>query len=192
VYVAATLNTRVSPDHIIGLYTTVGDDYFDILVRPRVNQAFKDEIVKYRSVDVAPHREQIRETVRKRLTEELQSNSIAVDDLLLDNIWFSDQFEKAIENKQEQTQNALAEHEKVEAEHQRAQQAIEVAEGQASANAKLAASITPELIQWQAVQKLAPNVEIMMIPSGANFIMPPELLTKARRSAPAPGPGPTP
>ncbi len=193
VYVAATINTQVSPSDIQNLYRDVGSNYFEVLILPRVLQAFKDETVKYKSVEIAPNREKIRVTVRERLTRELSSHSITVQDLLLDNIAFSKKFQDAIEEKQAQTQIALAEKEKVAAETQRANQAIEKAKGEgqatlerankeAEANTKLAASITPELVNYIWAQKLAPNVNVMMVQPGQNFIMSPEFLGKGKQA----------
>jgi len=190
VYVDATINVQVSPQQIQELYRDVGPNYFDILVRPRVLQAFKDETVKYSSVNIAPNREAIRKTVRERLTKELSVHSISVQDLLVDNISFSSKFQNAIEEKQSQSQLALSEKEKVAGERAKADQAIEQARGtaqailtnaekQAEANRKLAESITPEYIQYIFASKLAPNVSVMMIPSGQQFIMGPEMLKKA-------------
>lgn len=187
VFVDATINVQVSPKYIQELYRDVGANYFDILVRPRVLQAFKDETVKYTSVEVAPKRENIRKKVRERLTEELKTHSIAVQDLLVDNISFSKKFQDAIEEKQANTQLALAEKEKVTAEKHKASQKIEEARGQgqaildvalkqAEANRKLAESITPTYIQYLFASKLAPNVQVMMIPSGQQFIMGPDML----------------
>ena len=189
VYVAATVNFHVSKDHIQELYRTVGRNYAEILIDPRVYQDFKDETVKYKSVDIAPHREDIRKAVRERIASELQAQSIVVDDVLLKNISFDTPFEDAIENKQIQSQNALAEEQKVAAEHQKALQAVEIATGQgnsalikaekeAQANQLLAKSITPELISYLTVQKLAPNVQVMMIPSGNQLILGSDLLKK--------------
>jgi regulator of protease activity HflC (stomatin/prohibitin superfamily) len=190
VFVDATINVQVSPQYIQNLYREVGPEYFDILVRPRVLQAFKDETVKYTSVDVAPNREAIRKSVSRRLTEELKGNSITVQDLLLDNIAFTPKFQGSIEEKQSQTQLALSERAKVEGEKAKADQAIEAARGtaqsilvnaekQAEANRKLSASITPEYIQYLFADKLAPNVQVMMIPSGQQFIMGPDMLKRA-------------
>ena len=187
VFVDATINVRVSPEYIQDLYRDVGPEYFDILVRPRVLQAFKDETVKYTSVLVAPNRETIRKTVRGRLTDELKAHSITVQDLLVDNISFTSKFQNAIEEKQSQTQLALAERAKVEGEKAKADQAIEVARGtaqatlvnaekQAEANRKLAASITSEYIQYIFASKLAPNVNVMMVPSGQPFILGTDML----------------
>ena len=195
VYVDATINVQVSPQQIQELYRDVGSNYFDILVRPRVLQAFKDETVKYTSVSIAPNREAIRKTVRERLTNELKTHSIAVQDLLVDNISFSPKFQNAIEEKQAQSQLALAEKEKVASEKAKADQKIEEARGQgqsildvankqAEANKKLAQSITPELTQYIFATKLAPNVSVMMVPSGQQFIMGSDMLKRATALAP--------
>jgi regulator of protease activity HflC (stomatin/prohibitin superfamily) len=200
VYVNATLNIHVSPSHIQRLYREVGANYFEVLVAPRVLQAHKDEIVKYGSVDIAPHREDIRRAVRARLQRELSSDSIDVRDLLIDNIAFDQKFQAAIEEKQTQSQLALAEREKVAAERARADQAIEQARGkadavlinatkqadanlvlaskEAEANEKLAKSISPALTQYIFAQKLSPNVSVMMVPAGQQFIMSPAMVGK--------------
>jgi regulator of protease activity HflC (stomatin/prohibitin superfamily) len=182
VFVRATLNIRVSPQAIQELYRTVGPNFHTILVESRVIQNFKDETVKYKSVEIAPHREEIRKAVRQRLEKELSPFSIEVVDLLLDNIDFNADFKKAIEDKQIATQRALEEQQKVEGEKYKAQQAIERAKGEGSAilfraekeaeaNKKLAASITPELVRYAMVQKLSDKIQVMMLPAGQNFIL---------------------
>ena len=71
VFVRASLNVRVSPQTIQELYRTVGPNFFNVLVESRVIQNFKDETVKYKSVEIAPNRENIRKAVRERLEKEL-------------------------------------------------------------------------------------------------------------------------
>jgi hypothetical protein len=46
----------------------------------------------------------------------------------------------------------------------------ETAAGQADANRSINESLTDQLIRWQAVQKLNPNVSVMLIPEGSNFL----------------------
>jgi regulator of protease activity HflC (stomatin/prohibitin superfamily) len=128
--------------------------------------------------------------VRNRITDELEAHSIIVDDVLLQNIHFDKQFEDAIENKQVQTQKALAAAEQVKIKHQEALQRIETAKGdaeaalvkaqkEAQANITLTKSITPQLIKYLTVQKLAPNVSVLMIPAGKQFILGSDLLSQA-------------
>jgi len=191
VYVDATVNVRVLPKDIESLYRTVGADYMDIIVIPRLRQAFKDETVKYSTVEVAPHREQIRHAVSKRLSDELAARSIVVDDLLIDNLAFNKAFQDSIERKQIASQDALAEEQRIAGERNKAQQAIEIARGaaeatlinalkQAEANRALAASITPELVQYQMVQRLAPTVQTILLPVGAPFILDKSILAPAK------------
>lgn len=191
VFVQATLNIRVSPNAIQKLYRTVGPNYFDVVVAPRVAQNFKDETVKYKSVDIAPHREDIRQAVRQQLEGELSPYSIEVVDLLLDNIDFPQGFKDAIEAKQVATQKALEEEQKVLVVRHQAEQAVEkargeggailaVAEKQAEANRKLSESLSSELIQYTMVQKLSDKIEVMLLPTGQNFILSPDLLRQKR------------
>ena len=187
VYVAATVNFHVSPGKIQDLYRSVGPNYANILIDPRVYQDFKDATVQYSSVEIAPHRDDIRRSVRQRITDELRAHSIIVDDVLLQNIRFDQKFEASIENKQVQSQNALAAAEQVKVKHQEALQKVETAKGdaeaalikaqkEAQANDVLTRSITPQLIKYLTVQKLAPDVRVMMVPTGNQFILGSDLI----------------
>ena len=82
VVITATVNYRVDPGAVQNLYRTVGVNWFDILVEPRINQYFKAETVKYSTVDIAPNRETIRKNVRDALALDLQNFSVTVEDLL--------------------------------------------------------------------------------------------------------------
>lgn len=194
VFVKATLNLKVSPETIQDLYRSVGPNWFAVLVESRVAQNFKDETVKYKSIDIAPSREKIRQTVRERLEHELSPYSIEVVDLLLDNIDFRPEFKSAIEAKQIATQRALEEEQKVAVSRYQAEQVVEQAKGkgtailaeatgQAEANLKLSNSLTPELIQYALIQKLGDKISVMILPSGQNFILGSDVLTDMQNKA---------
>ncbi len=198
VFVVATVNYSISPGAVQTLYRTVGPNWFDILIEPRVLNFFKEETVKYSTTDVGPNREAIRQAVRTRLAQDLEPFSVEINDLLLDDIQFSPEFKASIEQKQIATQDALREQERVAQRRFEAQQAIAVAEGeagaivalaegQADANRLLAASLTPEVIQFAALQKLGDNIQIALIPSGQGIILDPATLlgTFSGSSAPA-------
>jgi hypothetical protein len=46
------------------------------------------------------------------------------------------------------------------------------AEAEAKANQLLAASLSPELVQYQYILKLSPGVQTIFVPSGNQFILP--------------------
>ena len=169
VYVKVSLNYQASATGVQNLYRNVGADYYHVLIEPRVAQNFKDETVKYASVDIAPNRENIRQAVRKRLEAELSPYSIHV-------------FQQSIENKQIATQKALEQKQLIEVSKAQAQQTIEKergagdaalarAEKESLANQKIAASLTPLLVQNRMIEKLSDKVQIMIVPQGQNFLM---------------------
>ena len=184
VFIDAIVNIEVSPDHVQGLYRSVGPNYINKLIPGRMAQIFKDETVNYAAVDLAPSREQIRANVEEQLRKELEPYSIDVRALLIENIAFESEFEQAITAKQVAAQEALRQQELVASERAKADQRIEAArgeaeslrvtaQGQADANNLISQSLTPSLIQFQAVQKLADNVKIALIPSGQGIIIDP-------------------
>lgn len=198
VNVSATVNYRVDPAAVEELYRTVGPNWFDILVEPRINQYFKAETVKYNTVDIAPNRETIRENVRTALAQDLQEFSVTVQDLLIDNVDFTEAFKQSITEKQIAAQNALREEERIVQAQNEATQAEERAKGeaaaevarakgeaearvlraqaQAEANRLLDESLTPKVIQFLAIDKLAPTIDIALIPSGQGIILDPATL----------------
>jgi len=179
-----TLNYRVSPEDIQFLYRNVGTKYFDTLVPSRLDQILKDESVQYSAIEITQKRDEIRDTVSRRLGAELAAYSVEIVSLQIDNIDYSQAFNESIERKQVATQDALEAKERIEQAKNEAQSAIEKArglaeatrleaEGQAAANDLLNASLTPSLIQWQAVQRLSDNIQIALIPSGEGIIIDP-------------------
>ena len=67
VLITTTINYSVAPKDARDLIARVGTDWFDRLVPNNLNQAFKDEAVKFTAVNIAPNREPIRTAVLKAL-----------------------------------------------------------------------------------------------------------------------------
>ncbi len=106
---------------------------------------------------------------------------------MIDNIDFNQPFKDAIEAKQVATQNAQEEAERITQRENEAlqliaeaegtkQATITVAEGQAEANRLLDASLTPNVILFQAIQKLADDLDIAILPAGEGVIIDPTTL----------------
>jgi regulator of protease activity HflC (stomatin/prohibitin superfamily) len=169
VFATATINYQVQPKDIQDLYREVGPDYQRVLIEQRVFQTFKEETVKFKAVDVAPNREVIRQRVRDRLTEQLEPYSIKVVDFQLGNLDFDQEFKVAVRNKviaKQKAQQALNEVQQAKYE---AEKVLATANGQAKANLRLSQSLTPSLIRYTLIQKLAPNVSVIAVPSGSIF-----------------------
>jgi regulator of protease activity HflC (stomatin/prohibitin superfamily) len=124
----------------------------------------------------------------------MTQNDLVLVDFLLRDIHFSDEYAAAVEQKQIAEQQAQQAKLVVEQKKQEAEQARQVAQGQADAaviaakgaaeariiqaeaeskaNELLAASLTPQLVQYQYILKLAPGVQTIFVPSGNQFILP--------------------
>ncbi|MBA2460243.1 MAG: prohibitin family protein [Actinobacteria bacterium] len=185
VYAVVTLNYRVSDQAIQELYTEVGAGFFEKVVAPRVFQVFKNETVKFKSVSVAPNREQIRQEVQEELDNQLNQFSIDVVDFLINDLEFPQEFTEAIERKQVATQDALAARQKVEQSKAEAQQEIERARGQAQAQRLRASSLTDRNLQFEALQilKEAPP-QIVFLPAGQGNLLDPSTFLRSATTQP--------
>jgi prohibitin 2 len=169
VFASATINFQVLPADIQSLYRNVGPDYQHVLIEQRVFQTFKEETVKFKAVDVAPNRETIRQRVRDRLTEQLKPYSIRVVDFQLGNLDFDQEFKVAVRNKVIAKQKAQQAQNEVQQARYEAQKVLAAANGQAQANRRLSRSLTPEIVRYALVNKLAPNIQVIAVPSGSIF-----------------------
>jgi prohibitin 2 len=187
IYATVTLNYQLDPANIEQLYRETGGHYRERLIAPRVPQVFKSVTARYRAINFAANRERIRRQTQQLLDGQLEQDSIHVTDFLIEDIGFTDEFARAIEETQVARQRAEREKARVEIARQRAQQAIERARGdaesnlirtraQADANRLLAASLSAKVIQFKAIEKLNPQLRTAILPSGSNFLLPSTIL----------------
>ncbi len=166
VFIDVILNIKVNPDNVQKLYRTVGENYVDKLIPGRVAQVFKDETVNYASLEIAPARTQLRSIVEPDLQSELNEFSIDVTALLIENISFSPEFLAAIERRQVAEQKALEANAIASAN-------VTIAQGEADANEALAESLAKNgnfILQFRAIEALADNVKIILLPEESGLI----------------------
>jgi len=181
-FLTLTLNYHVQPTEASTIVQTIGLDFNQKIIQPRLQNIPKTVTDDYATTVVLNEREEIRQRAQELLEAELEPFGIVVDSLLLENFSYSEEYNAAIEQKQieqqrVQTEQQILEQRRIQAEQAvikaqgEADAAIETARGQAEANRLLAESISAQLIQWQAIQKLNPNVQIMLVPSDNGFII---------------------
>jgi regulator of protease activity HflC (stomatin/prohibitin superfamily) len=195
VYVDASVIYAIDPGKTIDLYRTWRFDYEDGLVRPQTRGVIRDIASQYGVEEiVSTKRTEMQLEITDELTRILAENNLVLRDFVLRNIRFSDEYALAVEQKQIAEQQAEQAKFVVEQRKQEAEQARQVAQGQADAaviaakgeaearliqaqaeaqaNQLIAQSITPQLVQYQYVLKLAPGVDTIFVPSGNQFILP--------------------
>lgn len=187
VFITPKVNIKVDPDNVQFLAAEVGDEYVTKIIRPRMLSVIKSTTSEHSSIDIHLKRTEIENKIKGRLNEEFKKYSIEVTLVSFENIAFSAEYNKGIELKAIAIQKALEEENRIAVIQAQAKQAEEEAigranalkaeaAGQAEANRLINASLTPLLIQFQALQKLSDNVQIALIPSGQGIIIDPATL----------------
>ncbi len=212
VYIDASVIYSVDPNKLVNLHITWKHTYEDNVIRPVTRAAIRDAVSQYGVEEiVSTKRGELEQAISDSIEQGLASNNLKLVDFLLRNIRFSDEYAAAVEQKQIAEQQAQQAKFVVEQKKQGAEQARQVAQGQADAavitakgaaqarliqadaeakaNQLLAASLTPELVQYQYILKLAPGVQTIFVPSGNQFILP---LPGAASTTPTTSPTTTP
>ena len=171
------VNENISPEAAYKLYTTVGMNYLENLLEPRLMENAKVVISKYTAESLIANREKLSSEVLVKMQTDMAQYGIIVTAISIENIDFTDQYEAAIEAKQvatQEKQKAQTEQERMtmeetqQAERKRiaAQAAADVqkinadaeayalqvkAEAEAEANKKLNASLTDQLINYNTI-----------------------------------------
>jgi regulator of protease activity HflC (stomatin/prohibitin superfamily) len=195
VQIEASLIYAVDPAHVIDLAIIWQDRYQDSVIRPVARSAIRDAVAQYGIEEiVSTKRSEMEAKINDDITQKLAAQNLILSTFLLRNITFSDEYAKAVEQKQVAEQQAQQAKLVVEQRKQEAEQARQVAQGsadaaviaakgaadarliQAEAEAKalseIAASLkdNPDLIQYTYVQKLGGNVQVMLVPSNSPYL----------------------
>lgn len=195
IYVDASVIYSIDPEEVIQVHIYWKNTYNEGLVRPLSRGVIRDVVSQYRVEEVVTtKRFDMAEQLRAQMALKLDQNGLILYDFVLRNITFSPEYAASVEQKQIAEQQAQQAKLTVEQRIQEAQQAIETARGQAesaviaaegAAEARLieakaeaealaliqeALANNPELLTYQYITKLAPNINAMLLPSNAPFV----------------------
>lgn len=178
VVLLVAVNYNITPDIANTMYKTVGSNYVDTLVLPRLNENVKVAISNYTAESLVANREVLSSEVLELMKNDLDKYGITVSAVSIENIDFTDAFEAAVEAKQVATQDKqkaqtqqeqqtmearqAAEREKIQAEAAAEKLKISAdaeaysiktkAKAEAEANEMIAKSITEGLIDYTQAQ----------------------------------------
>ncbi len=195
IFIDASVIYGIDPNQLIPLHITWQNRYEEMVVRPVARAVIRDAVSQFGVEElVSTKRTELETAIRDKIKSSFAENHILMTDFLVRNIRFSDEYAKAVEQKQIAEQQAQQAKFVVEQKKQEAEQARQTAQGQADAaviaakgaaearlinaqaeaqaNQLLSASLTPTLLQYQYILKLAPGVQTIFIPSGNQFILP--------------------
>jgi len=175
VHVEMVLNFRLVPERVPEVYRSIGLDYSAVIIDPAAQEVLKANTATHNAAEILLRRPAIKADVQRDLTTWLAKYGIELKEASLANIRFDPAYEKAIEAKQIEEQKAEQKrYELIQAQRQaeivaaaakgKGDAAREEAKGVAEAtrikgeaeatyNARVAASLTPALIQQQYLSR---------------------------------------
>lgn len=197
VYVDASVIYAVDPAKAIDLYRTWRNGYESGLVRPVARGVIRDVASQYGVEEiVSTKRSEMEQLITQELQRVFERNNLVLQDFVLRNIRFSEEYAAAVEQKQIAEQQAQQARFVVEQKKQEAEQARQIAQGQADAaviaakgqaEARIiqaqaeaealrliakALEENPNLLTYQYITKIAPGIQVMLLPSDNPFLLP--------------------
>ncbi|HEX7975041.1 MAG TPA: prohibitin family protein, partial [Anaerolineales bacterium] len=225
-FIDASVIYSIDPTKVIQVHIGWQNRYEEGLVRAQARGTIRDAVSQYRVEEVvSTKRLEMVSQVHDALAKKLSDNGLMLVDFVLRNITFSPEYAASVEQKQISEQQAQQAKFVVEQRKQEAEQARQVAQGQADSiviNAKGAADArliqadaeakallliasalkdNPDLLQYNYINKLAPGIQVMLVPNNTPYLLPLPTIgpsaalagqTSANSSAPTPVPTPSP
>lgn len=176
----------------------------DVLVRPAIRSMVRLHVSQYTVTEIyGPKRADIQAKIEDDLHERFQAAGLELLSFDIRNVNFTTDYAKSIEQKQIAQQDAermrfVLEREQKEAERKKIEAggfksaAITKAEGEAESLRLITEALAqnPDLLTYRYIDKLAPNIQVMMVPSGSPFIIDVKQMgMKQTTSQPEPQPG---
>jgi len=127
------LNYHIDKDNVFTLFKNVGIDYESRIINPSIQETVKSITAKHNAEDLIKQREKIKEEIKEQLNLRLSSYNLVMEDLSITNFDFSEEFNKAIEQKVTAEQNAQKEQNNLRVIEFQAQQRVLLAKGEAEA-----------------------------------------------------------
>ena len=218
IIIDASVLYSIDPNKVVQVHIAWQDRYASDLVRPLARGVIRDAVSQFRVEEVVTtKRFELVKEIREAMASKLEENGLLLVDLILRNITFSPEYAASVEQKQIAEQQAQQAKFVVESKRQEAEQARQSAQGQADAvvirakgdaesrlieaeaEAKALQLIAnalrdnPDLITYQYVNKLAPGVQVMLVPNNTPYLLPlPSLEPSVVQPAPSLQPTTTP
>jgi prohibitin 1 len=136
------LNYTLDRNSVSKVHQTIGATYVDKVISPAINEVFKAASAEYTASELITRRSEVKNDAQTTLAERLKPLGINVSQLSIVDFKFSDNFSKAIEEKQVAQQNA-----------ERAKFNLDAAYTDAQAQKAQSETLTAEYLQKQAIEK---------------------------------------
>jgi len=164
-----TINYHLEPSKADEVYKTIGMDYVNVIVRPKIRSSIREVVARYEAKNIyTEDRTKIEQEIFDMVAKDVEPRGIIIEKVLLRNVQLPIKLSNAIEAKLEAEQQIEQKEFDVKKEIQEGNRKRVEAKGIADANNIIANSLTKEYLEWYFITNI-PNYEaVTFIPTGDN------------------------
>jgi regulator of protease activity HflC (stomatin/prohibitin superfamily) len=167
--VGMTARFMIAPGKAAWIVQNLGTEreYVEKVVKTEIRGSGRRVPTRFAAYDLYTKRSyEAQQALFDEIAPKFEKNGLILDEIVIRNIIFTPEYAKTLEEKQIALENITTEKNKLEQEKIRKEQRIVEAEGDARSIEIRQAALTknPTIIQWEFVQKLAPNVQWGIMP----------------------------
>jgi regulator of protease activity HflC (stomatin/prohibitin superfamily) len=195
IFVDASIIYQINPNKVVDVHILWQDRYSSDLVRAQSRGIIRDAVSQFNVEQVISNKRfELVAYINEELGIKFEENGLTLVDFVLRNITFTPEYSASVEQKQIAEQEAKQAAFVVEQKKEEAKQVVETAKGdsqaaviaaegraearliEAQAEAEALSLIqeaianNPELLTYQYITKLAPNISAMLLPSESPFV----------------------
>ncbi|MEG5174235.1 prohibitin family protein [Microcoleus sp. B3-D7] len=172
VFTDVALNWHIIPEEANAIFQQIGDEKEVVarIIEPAVEEVLKAVMAKYTAEEIITKRGEVKAAVDDSLTLRLVTYHIAVDDISLVHVHFSERFSEAVEAKQIAEQEAKTGEFLALKAVKQAEAKVNLAKGEAEVQRLLRDNLTPELLERQAIEKWDGKLPVIVGDGGKNLL----------------------
>ena len=153
VQTSLSVNFKVNSSQASNLYKTIGTRYTDSILLPAIKESAKSVISRYDAEQIHTNRSMLSIEIAEELQKKVTKYGLIIEDVNLINFSLSQEFMRAIEEKQIAAQEVAKAQQELEKAKIKSEQKLVEAKAEADANALLNSTLTKEVLTQQFLDK---------------------------------------
>ena len=162
------VNYRIVASKATELYKNVGTQYEEVVLQPAIQESIKAVTSKYTAEELITNRSEVSNGCMNELENKVKKYGLSIDNFNITNFSFSNEFNKAIEEKQVAEQKVLTAKQELEKEKIEAEKKIVKAEAERKANEMKGQTLTDNIIKEKFIEKW--NGELPKVSGSSSII----------------------
>jgi regulator of protease activity HflC (stomatin/prohibitin superfamily) len=158
------ISWHLEPNQVPRIYQRLGDEtkIVSTVIEPALEDGLKAVVAHFRAEELITDRDHVKESLFQLLFERLKIHNIGLNSVDLLQVDFSKQFRLAVEAKQVAEQDAKRAAYDADKARRLAEAKVFLADGQARAQQLLQTSLTPEVLEHEAIEKWNGHLPLVM------------------------------